>query len=301
MIKKIYCFGTSFTEGGGFEFHFNKSSRYIYSGIGELLTQSNFSYPGQLQNLLKDTDIEVINLAKSGYGNERIYRLATDLVLSDDFNKDETLFLIEFSHLGRKELYSKNLEDYIIVNYATSLNNKDKILSEFLGAARKYQQEPEISNYEQSQLPSEDWFRSFVELTIEPENQHELTVNNSTVFLSFLKQNGVNYLMPEPAFYLNPNFWDNLINPNLISDLKNNSIHDECNDKINGTISLETYGYHSDNHYGLISNKLIASKIYDELIQRNYIKGNKLQKNRKDFDYIQEILLKNYNKLKTND
>ena len=74
MIKKIYCFGTSFTEGGGFEFDTRPSVKYIYSGIGETISQSNFCWPGQLKKLLPN--IEVINLAKSGFGNERMYRLA---------------------------------------------------------------------------------------------------------------------------------------------------------------------------------------------------------------------------------
>ena len=69
MIKKIYTFGTSFTEGGGFEFDtIDYKYKKLYENFDEDYSQYNFSYPGQLQKLIPN--IEVINLAKSGYGNE---------------------------------------------------------------------------------------------------------------------------------------------------------------------------------------------------------------------------------------
>ena len=53
MIKKIYTFGTSFTEGGGFEFDILQPQNLkCYQNLGEELTRFNFSYPGQLQKLL---------------------------------------------------------------------------------------------------------------------------------------------------------------------------------------------------------------------------------------------------------
>ena len=296
MIKKIYCFGTSFTEGGGFEFDSNPTIKLIYSGLGERITKFNFSWPGQLQKLL--TDIEVINFAKSGFGNERMYRLASDLVLSDDFNKDETLFLLEFSHLGRKEYYSKNLKDYVTVNYSTPLNDENQKYSKFVGVARTYNQIKEVSDSELAQLPDSDWFNKWIGLTINQQVQHELTVNNSTIFLSFLKERNVKFLQVESASYVNPIYWDDLITPYLVKNLKDNSIYTTSYSPINGQIEQETYGYHQDKHFGLISNKLIASCVHDELIDRKIIKGTKLNKKRKDFDYIQKNLLKNYNFLK---
>ena len=49
MINKIYCFGTSFTEGGGFEFEQNSKLYELYGSLGEEMTKANFSYlsPGK--------------------------------------------------------------------------------------------------------------------------------------------------------------------------------------------------------------------------------------------------------------
>ena len=99
MIKKIYTFGTSFTHGGGFEWDclssdVNDKLKKNYSHIDIPKNQFDFSWPGFLQRYL-GKDVEVINLAKSGFGNELIYRKVFDLVTSSDFKKDECLFLFE--------------------------------------------------------------------------------------------------------------------------------------------------------------------------------------------------------------
>lgn len=289
MIKKIYAFGTSFTEGGGFEFEVNESIKYAYSNLGEVITKDNFSYPGQLQKLL--TKIEVINLAKSGYGNERMYRLATDLVLSDDFNVDDTLFLLEFSHLGRKEFFSRKLNDYIITNYANE-SQSESGFTECNGFARTYNQPNDISISDLEKLPSKEFFSEFLKLTINFDKQHELVTNNSTIFLSFLKNRNVKYLLVEPATYLSPKYWDDLLEPHYINMNHTNSIHAFCNKKMS-KIADETYKFHEDYHYGLISNKLIASHIHDEMCDRNFIDSEKLNKKRSDFDDIQNIIKQN--------
>ena len=289
MINKIYTFGTSFTEGGGFEFQVNKDIQHAYSNLGEPISKNNFSYPGQLQKLL--TEIEVINLAKSGYGNERMYRLATDLVLSDDFNVDDTLFLLEFSHLGRKEFFSRKLNDYIITNYSNE-SQSESGFTECNGFARTYNQPHDISISDLEKLPTMEFFSEFLKLTVNFDKQHELVTNNSTIFLSFLKNRNVKYLLVEPASYLSPKYWDDLLEPYFINMNQHNSIHSFCNENI-AKIQGETYKYHEDAHYGLISNKLIASHIHDEMCDRSFIDSEKLNKKRSDFDDIQNIIKQN--------
>jgi len=106
-LKNIYCFGTSYTAGGGFEFNSLDKRDFlidIYSKTNIPLEKNNFSYPGQLQYLLNDS-IKVHDLGKNGYGNERMYRLIFDITTQPKFDKQSSLFLIEFSDLGRKEFY----------------------------------------------------------------------------------------------------------------------------------------------------------------------------------------------------
>jgi len=297
MIKKIYAFGSSFTEGGGFEFQVNPTIKYAYSNLGEKITKFNFSYPGQLQKLLPN--VEVINLAKSGYGNERIYRLASDLVLSSEFNSEETLFLFEFSHLGRKEFFSRKLNDYIILNYNSGLGgNPPSKKPSFSSVAREYNTDIKEVKNDLSKLPSSEFFEKFLKLTIDGDVQHELVSNNSTIFLSFIKNRNIKYLLVEPPFYVNPSYWNNLLEPSFIKVNKDRfSIHDFCK-PFGARISEETKKFHEDEHYGLISNKLIASIIYDEMCNRNFISEKPLNKTRKDFDDIQKIIDTNVLKLK---
>jgi hypothetical protein len=76
MLKNVYCFGTSYTEGGGFEFSdpnrirmggedllIEKDSKLVrlYDHLGIELTQFNFSWPGQLQSLV-DLNNNIDNL-----------------------------------------------------------------------------------------------------------------------------------------------------------------------------------------------------------------------------------------------
>jgi len=280
MIKKIYTFGTSFTEGGGFEFDtMDCKYKKLYENFDEDYSQYNFSYPGQLQKLIPN--IEVINLAKSGYGNERIYRKCVDLILSESFNNEDTLFLIEFSFLGRKEFYSKKLKDYIIVNY-NNQNNK----SVLNGYARTYKQTEELSNKELSQLPSGDFFENFVEITFNEDVQTDLMHFNNLKFLSLLNNRKINYLFTQSPMrfppILNLNNYD--LETHEIKTFKNSSFLSEL-DKM--SIKFETGGIYNDSHFGLSGSKYVASKIFDELIDRQIISGTKLNKKINDFKYIQ--------------
>jgi hypothetical protein len=50
--------------------------------------------------------VKIFNQGKSGYGNERMYRIAYDLITKNIQSLSEKLFIFEFSFLGRKEFYS---------------------------------------------------------------------------------------------------------------------------------------------------------------------------------------------------
>ena len=282
MIKKIYTFGTSFTQGGGFEFDVMPPKfKKIYEIFDEEeQSQENFSYPGQLKKLLPN--VEVFNLAKSGYGNERMYRKAIDLVLSDSFNSDDTLFLLEFSYLGRKEFYSKKLKDFIVVNY-NNVENKS-ILN---GYARTYRQSQYLSDKDISKLPSNDFFEKFVEKTFDENIQVDLMHFNNLKFLSFLNERNINYLFTQkPMMFPTRVNLDNYhIETHEIKTFRNSSFLSELDET---SIDYETEGIYSDTHFGLSGSKYVASKIFDELIDRKKIKGNKLNQKLSDFSYIKK-------------
>ena len=281
MIKKIYTLGTSFTKGGGFEFDvIHPSHKKLYQNVGEELTQFNFSYPGQLQKLLPN--IKVINLAKSGFGNERMYRLATDLILSDNFNKEETLLLFEWSFIGRKEIYSRKLKDYIIINYSTPKFSKIPKLD---GFARTYLQKKEISEKELSLLPDTNYFKKLIELTFNRDVIGKKMFFSTLKFLSFLKNKKVNFLITQKPFDFHPQLYNKEIyeiESHFVKNLSNGTFLNYCNEDL-GTIDKETAGVYKDGHFGFIGNKIISSKIYDELIERNYIDGEKMNMGWSDY------------------
>jgi hypothetical protein len=294
MIKKIYTFGTSYTEGGGYEWHKDNlkySVIHAYKGVPDELTMKNFSYPGQLQKLLTDTkyDIEVVNLGKSGFGNERLYRKATDITMMDDFDKDTTLFLFEFSWTGRKELYSRALKDYIILNYTTDPDTDE---TEVCGYSNDYANDVlSVHTEKMDKLPGESFYQEYCDNLINHDTQFSLLKNSTTQFLSYLTLNKINFLTVVPPHYIEGRYWDTLVIPNFINTFPDEDGHNLVGES--GLIVNETLGYHHDRHWGYISNKWIASLVYDELIDRNFIEGTKLNKKRKDFDYINDIIINN--------
>jgi len=281
MIKKIYTFGTSFTEGGGFEFDIMQPQNLkCYQNLGEELTRFNFSYPGQLQKLLPN--VKVTNLAKSGFGNERMYRLATDLILSDNFNKEETLLLFEWSFIGRKEIYSRKLKDYIIVNYSTDRFSKTSKLD---GYARTYLQKEEIAEKEISRLPDWNYFEKLVEITFNRNINEKKMFFSTLTFLSILKKRNINFLITQRPFDFHPHLYNKEIyeiESHFVRRLFNGKCLDYCMEDL-GTIGNETNGVYQNGHFGFISNKMIASKIHDELIERNYIEGETMNMDWSDY------------------
>ena len=113
-IKNIHTFGTSFTAGGGYEFDSNGKREILYNlykHLDEELTRYNFSWPGQLNKLLKSHKIQVHNHAESGYGNQRMYRYTYDIINSKNFNKDELKYLKVYLEIEKKEKFVKRITE----------------------------------------------------------------------------------------------------------------------------------------------------------------------------------------------
>tara|TARA_B110000858_G_C17803469_1_gene476534 strand:+ start:2471 stop:3397 length:927 start_codon:yes stop_codon:yes gene_type:complete len=117
-IKNIYTFGTSFTNGGGFEFDTeSKNQLKKYYDVLEIpLKKENFKWTYLLSNLLNQK-INITNLSKDGFGNERMYRKIFELSSEENFLPSENLFVLELSDLGRKEVFSPKDKKYGIINY----------------------------------------------------------------------------------------------------------------------------------------------------------------------------------------
>lgn len=273
-IKKIYCFGTSYTAGGGFEFQdlCHDDLYKIYSDVNEEKTQFNFSYPGQLKKLLKNNNhnIEVVNLAKSGFGNERIYRMIWDVITKTDFKKEETLFIIEWSDVGRKEFFYNELRDYIICNY--DYNNGE--YGEYHGISYKWNSKA-FQKINTKLENKSDLFRKFINQTTNVVEQIKLAVRNTHNAMGFLEYHGVNMIHTQPVTCWGP--------PDFIQEnYTKYQLFDEAAYGIlqwlgdsNETIKKETRGVINDYHAGIVGSKKIAIMLYNKMIDNKFIDGHK--------------------------
>ena len=288
-IKNIYCLGTSYTAGGGFEFNneYNYKLIALYKNLGIPLNQNSFSWPGLLQTLLK-SNIKVHNLAKSGYGNERIFRKTLDVIENNNGNVDDSLFLFEFSGLGRKEYYFTEINDYVICNYEFDEKTDNAKLQ---GIANTYfYQSDEITD---SIDTNENIFREFIEKTINFKNQAIIHERNMLLFINFLEANNVNYLISGGA-WMNPKM-GKMIPKNYLNKImqfkdNNNQLGDFVKyfNSYNLTLEDETRGIVKDGHCGYVGNKIISEMIFNHLIDFGYIKSEKVELTDHTIDFIFE-------------
>lgn len=278
-IKYLHFFGTSFTSGGGFEWKSDKKYNLdkFYSDIDCDKTEFAFSYPGQLQKLLGDKYI-VKNWAKSGYGNDRICRLAYDIISEPNFKTEEHLFLFEFAGLGRKELFFNPLNDYIILNYYLSRNNAPS------SYAKSYSYD---TNFERNLLESEDdFFQKYTSLLINEKNEVKNIDMIMDFFTAFLINKKINTIILSGGL---PTYAENLIGQNRIK-LENETQFIDVNYYVTGihklTISDETGNGIVDSHFGYYGNKLLSETINNFLVDNDWISKSKIEI---DYDFYKNV------------
>jgi hypothetical protein len=259
MIKEIHCFGTSHTAGGGFEF-FNKEKasklKKVYTE--KPFTQFNYSWPGQLQKLIGD-GVKIFNHAKSGYGNERMYRITYDLVTKDIQSLSEKLFIFEFSFLGRKEFYSNTLKDHFIVNYEILENGAN-----INGISQTY-----FENHVETYELLKNKVVPFIKETMQGENQIKTLRMNNRFFIDFLLQNNVNFLLATPPYGFNhQNDSDGVkyqLQDRYIQYSDEEATLYGYYFKNEWTIENETNGFVKDNHAGLHGNIETAKRVLETI------------------------------------
>lgn len=261
-IKTISCHGTSYTEGGGFEWDVPEKTKHLHEYFSELpKTEFNYSWPGQLQNLVSD-DIKVFNYGKSGYGNKKSYRDVHDIFSDSKISNKNHLFLIELSQLGRDELFLKDINQYCVLNY--DFVNDDETLELKGTAVDYYRDSMEVYSYLKSK---EDFFNEYVKLTKQSNIIFKEIERNFDYFISFLEYNELNYyFVNTPLIFFNtkPN------NSRIIKYPSGNKkrllvdfieyIHEN-----NLTIKDITNGKVNDPHFSLEGNKNIAKIIYEQI------------------------------------
>jgi len=281
-VKYINCFGTSYTAGGGFEFESTRFSRRnflknYYKISEEEQTQFNFSWPGRLQKMIKSnflgSNIEVRNYAKQGYGNELLYRKFYDIFNREDFNKDEHIFLFEISDLGRKEFWSNEFNNYVILNYEVDWD--DESLKKCNGLAKNwhYDSMSEFKKLEKMEID----FYNFFSKTFNLRKTVELMERNFLFFVSFLTQNKINYYFTSPANFVDVNLFNDKFMKfgDGIFMKSSNSFLEFC-DLNKLQITDETPDDYIDGHCGFVGNDIVGKEVYNFLIDKNEINLEKV-------------------------
>lgn len=287
-IKKIYCIGSSFTAGGGFEFEsetrkiVNKKRFYLYKNLAKNMTSYSFSWPGQLQELIGN-QVKVLNLAKQGCGNQRTFRIVYD-ILNDKkniFNKEETLFLIELTALGRDEYFFNKLNDYIVCNY----NIDDNSSFIFSATAKDYfyqtkEEEASLKKYDKFFLKLISNFKNL-------KDESEKMQREIDFFISYLNYKKIKYLFVSPPLeYFNSFDSSKCIKFGDDKYFKSSLSFIDFFYKNKLTITDETHKTENDGHAGLKANKIGANVIYNFLIKNKFLDNEKKEI---DWKYFYEL------------
>jgi len=249
------------------------------------------SWPGIFKTYLKN-DIEVINLSECGAGNERIYRLVFDLISNPKFNKDETLFLIETSNLGRKEFYSNTVDDYVICNFDTNNLSADNF-----DVVKEYYKE-------EGNLPK-DVKKKYRDFLIETAHFHSSLKRlqmNLLFFLNFLESYDINFeltlydeeifspnqiksFLTKGSYIFDTNKKYSGIKYNFDGKNSNNWYNDGYGGSKKYLFDKETQNIITDGHQGYWCNEIVAKTIYNHLIDKKWINGitKEIKSSHKDF------------------
>ena len=279
-IKQIYTFGTSHTAGGGFEWHSKDKEKVsnlekVYGNLDIPKTQFDFSWPGQLSKL---ANVNVKNYAKSGYGDERMYRKFYEIISKKNSLEElsSSLFIFEFSMMGRKEYYSNTIGDYIIFNYwaKTPDGNYFHDYTKYNENNIDFNLTNDYDNHDNrlSDKSVIDSISNYFKKSWEPDVYHKKVSQDAIHFLAFLKYTSVNYLILNKPFLTMDDYdFFHSDGCNVAMDLETRSMPIEFYNIIdNNSILKESNGVIHDGHAGFKGNSIIAKKVH-EYMNQEYI------------------------------
>lgn len=266
-IKTISCHGTSYTQGGGFEWHHDGKDEFLerfYKDIDCPKTQFDYSWPGQLKKI---SGLKIQNYGKSGFGNQKVYRDIYDIFVNSELDFTSHLFLIEMSYIGRSELYINELSDYVIMNYGIHgkyPNEKAKIH----GAALDYYDQTES----QTKIIEKkyDFLKEYIESTHNIRKISKDICRGMDFLVSFLEYNNLNYEFTSSSiswfntkiesskFIKYPSLDKKRFDTDMVGYVMNHGM----------TIEDETNGGIQDSHFGFEGNKNVANIIYEQLKEK---------------------------------
>tara|TARA_Y100000992_G_scaffold274086_1_gene216711 strand:- start:1736 stop:2632 length:897 start_codon:yes stop_codon:yes gene_type:complete len=287
--KYIRTFGTSYTEGGGFHYWVNKRIKILYNKLRPMVDNSmfEFSWPSFLQ---KKVTPKVINHARSGHGNDRIFREVYKVVESDEFNPSENLFLFELSALGRDEFYSKEIGEWGVLNYKMDWNNHSPTREGFGMGFNYFNQIHLGSDWIDKHLPM---FETLVMETIDADVHLQTMIRKLKMFFCYCDAANLNWYIvaDETMFVARPELrkWIH----RFLGDKDYKGIFESAGE----TITDETGGHFADGHFGMHANQTIGLYVAKRLNEYGEV-GKLLEYDVLDKDDIKKTILENSKNLK---
>jgi hypothetical protein len=304
MIKKIHTFGSSYTEGGGFEWWDTKLASPVKPTYKPYIdkwpkvkTQFPMSWPGQLEKLIEDTfnhikpkepiynkvngewvankDNLIVNHARCGWGNERTYRKIFDITNEPNFNPKEHLFLIEFSDECRAQFWSVKYQKHFLVNYDLGEPNKPGLILKqdvepVFDYHRPDNRDPLNIEYQQYFKEIAPMLTDYIKTTYDRGEVLRRVIQNQITFVSYMELNNLNWLVPLP----NAVCWQpqnhKMFRGKFITD-KNGEGYQYSIDTLGLGFSKETDGLHTDFHGGLVWSEQVAKETYNLMIDFGFM------------------------------
>ena len=210
-IKLIYCNGGAHSAGGGLELNRKLTDNKTYirdyykTKYGVWWdSQKEVTYSHRLANTI---GCDVVNEAASGGGSGRVIRMAYQFVQDNFKIKDEIFLILELPSIGRLDLFSKTLDDYIIVNMQyKSFDYRDDTILHY-NACRDYSIEGDMEKIGAKNV------RTYLDNFHTRKSEYVKIVREINTFLTYLKFHNVEVIFTNGEFY-----------PGISSVLKKNNL-----------------------------------------------------------------------------
>jgi hypothetical protein len=267
-IKLIYCNGCSHSAAGGLEIDRTLTDDITYirdyykTRYGVWWdTQTEITYSHRLAGII---GCDVVNEATSGGGTERVIRMAYQFVQNNFKIKDSIFLILELPSLGRLDMFSKTLDDYIITNikYSTDDYRDDTIIQWY--ACRDYSITGDLEKIGAKNV------KIYLDNFHTRKSEYNKIARQINTFLTYLKYHNIKFIFTNGEF--NASIHSDLKKNNLINIKLGNMIITDFHQfsvDTNSTIAEETDLLTMDLHPGYFAHLRFA-ELLDGYIKEKY-------------------------------
>jgi hypothetical protein len=166
--------------------------------------RKEITYSHRLANII---GCDVVNEAASGGGTERVLRMAYQFVQDNFKIKDDIFLILELPSLGRLDMFSKTLNDYIITNIIYTTNDyRDDNIS-YYNACRDYSVTGDLEKIGAKNV------KMYLDNFHTRKSEYTKIARQINTFLTYLKYHNIKFIFTNGEF-----------NASIHSDLKKHNL-----------------------------------------------------------------------------